>query len=105
MELFALAVARRSSSSGENPIIKSNNNNNNNNHNHIHRRNSRFSTISSLRREPSLTRALKWPRSNRVQTTCNTSSACHVQHVVLRSTWYEGIAQLLSFDKVEIAFI
>ena len=28
--------------------------------------------------------------------TCNTSSAYHVQHVVLRATWYEGTAQLLS---------
>ena len=44
-------------------------------------------------------------RRNCVQITCNTSSADHVQHVVLRATWYEGTAQLLSFDRVEIAFI
>ena len=35
--------------------------------------------ISSLRREPSPTRTLKWPVRNRVQITCNTSSAYHVQ--------------------------
>ena len=51
-------------------------------------------TISSLRRELSPTRTLKWPRRNHVQITCNTSSAYHVQHV-LRATWYEGTAQLL----------
>ena len=45
---------------------------------------------------PSPTRTLKWPGRNRVQITCNTSSAYHVQHVVLRATWYEGTAQLLS---------
>ena len=39
-------------------------------------------TISSLRREPSPTRTLKWPGRNRVQITCNASSAYHVQHVV-----------------------
>ena len=36
------------------------------------------------------------PDSKHVQITCNTSSAYHVQHVVLRATWYEGTAQLLS---------
>ena len=64
-----------------------------------------FFAISSQRREPSPTRTLEWPRRNRVQITCNTSSACHVQHVVLRVTWYEGTAQLLSLTRVEIAFI
>ena len=58
-----------------------NNNSNNNNDNHIQRRNSRFFTISSLRREPTRTR--KWPGRNRVQFTCNKSSVYHVQHVVL----------------------
>ena len=68
-----------------------------NNNNRIQRRNSRFFfTISSLRREPSPTRTVKWPGRNRVKTTRNTSSAYHVQHVVLRATWYEGTAQLLS---------
>ena len=33
-------------------------------------------------------------RSNRVQITCNTSNACHVQHVALRATWYEGTGLL-----------
>ena len=72
------------------------------NNNRIQRHYSRFYTISSQRRELSPTRTLKWPRRNRVQITCNTSSAYHVQHVVLRATWYEGTAQ---FDRVEIAFI
>ena len=44
----------------------------------IQRRNSRFLTISSLRREPSPTRTLKWPGRNRVQITCNMS--CYVPH-------------------------
>ena len=35
------------------------------------------------------------PGRNRVQITCNTSSAYHVQHV-LHATWYEGTGQLLS---------
>ena len=54
-----------------------------------------FFTISSLSREPSPTRTLKWPGRNRAQITCNTSSAYHVQHVVLPATWYEGTAQIL----------
>ena len=42
--------------------------------------------------------------------TFNTSSAYHVQHVVLRATWYEGIAQLLNLTEfkshlVELYFI
>ena len=78
-----------------------NNNNNNNNNNRIQRRYSRFFTISSQRRELSPTRTLKWPRRNRVQITCNTTSAYHVQHVVLRATWYEGTAQLLSLTELK----
>ena len=35
------------------------------------------------------------PKCNRVQIMCNTSSAYHVQHVVLCATWYEGTAQRL----------
>ena len=58
-------------------------------------------TISSIRREPSPARTLKWPRRNRVQITCNTSSAYHVQHVVIRATWCEGTAQLLSFTELK----
>ena len=57
----------------------------NNDNNRIHRCNSRFFTIS-LRRERSPTRTLKWPGRNRVQITCNTLNAYHVQHVVLRAT-------------------
>ena len=58
---------------------------NNNNNSHIQRCHSRFFTISSLRREPSPTRMLKWPGHNRVQIMCNTFSAYayHVQHVVI----------------------
>ena len=72
---------------------------NNNNNKCIHRCNLTFSTISSPRREPSPTCTLKWPGRNRVQITCNTSSACHVQHVVLHAMWYEGTAQLLSLTE------
>ena len=75
-----------------------NNNNINKNNNRIPRRNLRFSTISSLCRELSPTRTLKWPRRNRVQITCNTSSADHMQHV-LHATWYEGTVQLLSLTE------
>ena len=52
-----------------------------------------FFTISSLRREPSPTRTLKWPGRDLVQITCNTSSAYHVQ-LLLRATWHEGTARL-----------
>ena len=68
--------------------------NNNNNCNRIPRSNSRFFTISSLRRKQSPTHTLKWPGRNRVQITCNTSSAYHLQHVVLRTTWHKETAQL-----------
>ena len=54
------------------------------NNNHIQRRNSRFFTISSLCHEPSPTRTHKWLGCNRVQIMCNTFSAYHVQHVVIR---------------------
>ena len=73
----------------------------NNNNNRIHKRNLIFFTNSSLRPEPSPTRTLKWPGRNRLQIMCNTSSACHVQHVVLRATWYEGTAQLLSLRELK----
>ena len=64
-----------------------------NNSNHIQRRCSRFFTLSSQRRELSPTHTRKWPRHNRVQITCNTSSAYHVQvscympHTVLFVSW------------------
>ena len=38
-------------------------------------------------------------RHKRVQITCNTSGAYHVQHVVLHATWHEGTAQLLSLTE------
>ena len=84
----------------EDALCCSNNNNNNNNNNRTERCNSRFFTISSLRREPSPTRTLKWPGCGRVQITCNTSSAYHVQNVI-RVTWYEGTAQLLSLTELK----
>ena len=74
---------------------------NNNNNNCIQRCNLRLFTISSLRRELSPTRTLKWPRRNCVQITCNTSSAYHVQHVVLPATWYKGADQLLSLTELK----
>ena len=40
-----------------------------------------FYSISSLRRELSPTCTLKWPQRNRMQITCNSSNAYHVQHV------------------------
>ena len=62
-----------------------------------------FFTISSLRREPSPTRTLKWPARNRVQITRNTSSAHHLQpavcHLVRRGS------SAIKFYRVEIAFI
>ena len=65
-----------------------------------------FFTISSLRRELSPTRTLQWPERNRVQITCNASSAYHAQHV-LRATWYEGTAQLWrqSLNRIYFSFI
>ena len=77
------------------------------NYNRIPRRNLRFFTISSLRCEPPPTRTLKWPWCSRVQITCNTSSTYHVQHVVLHATWYEGTAQLLSwqiYNRIYLSF-
>ena len=50
----------------------------NNNNNRIQRCYSRFFTISSQHCKLSPTRTLKWPRHDRVQITCNTSSAYHV---------------------------
>ena len=75
------------------------NNNNNDDNNRTERRNSRLFTITPLRREPSPTRTLKWPRRNRVQITCNTLGAYHVQHAVLCAMWYEGTAQLYSLTE------
>ena len=59
-------------------------------------------SVSSLRRELSATRTLKWPVRNRVQITCNISKARHLQHAVLRATWYERTAQLLSMTELKL---
>ena len=76
---------------------------NDNNNNGIQKRNSRFFTISSLRRELSPTRTLKRPLRNRVQITCNTSSAYHVQHAVCHLVRRDSSA--IEFDSVGIALI
>ena len=65
----------------------------------IERYKSRFFTITLLHREPSPTCTLKWPEHNHVQTTRNTSSAYHVQHVILRAKRHAGTAQQLSLTK------
>ena len=59
-----------------------------------------FYTVSSLRRELSLTRTLKWPRHNRVKITCNTSRAYHVQHIVCHLVRRDSSA-----NKFDSAFI
>ena len=56
-----------------------------------------FFTISPLRRELSQTRTLQWPGSSRVQITCNTSSAYHVQHVVCHGV---RDSSAVKFDRV-----
>ena len=81
--------------------LHNNNNSDNNNSNHIQRRNSRFFTVSSLRSELSPIHTLKWPGRNRVQIVCNTLSAHHMLHVVLRAKWYEGTAQILSMTELK----
>ena len=54
----------------------------NNNNIRVQRCNSTNFTISSLRREPSPTRTLKWFGRYHVQITyCNTSSSYHMQHI------------------------
>ena len=63
----------------------------------------RFFIISSQRRELSPTRVLKWSVRNRVQITCNTSSAYHVQ--VSCYVPFGTKDSSAKFDRVEIAFI
>ena len=84
------------------------NNNNNtttttNNNNRTERCNLRFFTISSLHRELPPTHTLKWSKCNRVQITCNTSSAYHVQRVMCHLVQTDSSA--IKFDIAEIAFI
>ena len=62
-----------------------------------------FFTISSLHRELSPTRTLKWPGRNRVQSTCNTSSVYHVQLVVYHLV--ERDSSAIKFNRVYITFI
>ena len=62
-----------------------------------------FFTISSQRRELSPTHTLKWPRHNRVNITCNTTSAYHVQLIVCHLVRSDSSA--IKSDRVEISFI
>ena len=78
-------------------------NNDNNNSNCTERNNSRFATISSLRNELSPTCTLKWLGCNRVQITCKTSSAYHMQPAVCYLVRRDSSA--IQFDRVETAFI
>ena len=75
-----------------------------NNNNRIQRRYSRFFTISSQRRELSPTRTLKWPGRNRVQITCNTSRAYHVQVSYVTCHLVRRDSSAIKFDRVEMAF-
>ena len=83
-------------------------NNNDNNNNRIQRRCSRFFTISSQRRELSPTRTLEWPGRNRVQITCNASSACQVQvscYVPLSTKGQLSYLVLQSWNCIYLSFI
>ena len=70
----------------------------NNDNNRIQKAQFKIITISSLRRELSPTRTLKWPGRNRAQITCNTSRAYHVQHVVCHLVRRDSSA--IKFDRV-----
>ena len=62
-------------------------------------------SVSSLRRELSPTRTLKWPERSGVQITCNTSSARHLQHALLRCHVVRRDSSAIKYARVEIAFI
>ena len=81
-------------------IIINNNNNNNNNNNRTERRSLRFFIISSPRHESSPTRTVRSSGPGAIVCKSGaTSSAYHVQQVVISATWYEGTAQLLSLTE------
>ena len=61
-----------------------------------------FLAVSSLRRELSPTRTLKWTGCNRVQITSNTSGAYDVQHAVCLVVQRDSSA--IKFDRDEIVF-
>ena len=86
-------------------IIKfySNNSNKDADNDRIKRRYSRFFLQSCHCAANCLQHSLKWPERNRVQITCNTSGAHHVQHVVCHVVQRDSSA--IKFDRVEIAFI
>ena len=71
-------------------------NNDINNNNCIQRRNSRFFHNRLVAPRTVSNTYAQVARRIRVQITCNSSSAYHVQHTVLYATWYEGTAQLLN---------
>ena len=80
----------------------------NDNDNRIQRRYSRFFTISSQRRELSPTRTLKWPVRYRVQITCSTSSAYHVQvscYVPLGTKGQPSYEVWQSWNRIYLSFI
>ena len=80
-----------------------NNNNNNNNSNRTKRCNLRFFATSSLRREPSSTCTVRSSGPGAILSKSGaTLSTYHVQHVVIRATWYEGTAQLLSLTEFKL---
>ena len=59
-----------------------------------------FFTISALRREPSPTRTVGSSGPDTIVCKSRaTSSAYHVQQAVIRATWYEGTAELLSLTE------
>ena len=59
--------------------------------------------ISSLRCELSATHTLKWSGHKRVQITCNTSGAHHVQFV--GCLMVQGDSSAVKFDRIQIAII
>ena len=95
-------------------IIKNNDDDDDDDNNHLHhhhhhhhncieRRSSRVVAITSLRRELSPTRTVKRPGRNRVQITCNTPSAYHMQPAVCHVVRRDSSAS--KFDRAEIAFM
>ena len=66
---------------------------------------SRFFAISSLRRELSPIRTLKWPVRNRVQITCNTPGVHHVQHVMCHVVSRDSSATKVKLTEFKLQFV
>ena len=79
---------------------------NNNNNNIISHSKAQFEMFYNLlTAQPTVSNTYaQVARRNGVQITCNTSGAYHVQHVVLRATWYEGTVHLLSLTELKSHF-